>query len=279
MSQLDYLWVNYADFSVSNTPNDNPNTILTQEAVLSILKEFGDISSVDIVLKGGLYYLVVTDSEGSIVNEKPIPSGISIQSFTKRTVTQSDRDKGCELPLNTPVYSILLSDGNEYLAPIDTYNGYVSRTIITSIIDNSIYAELKINNQSSIISLQDTSNGLSAGLKLSQNGSVLLSETESGLQGDIVLQNSDKFVKFCLLTIEEYEQLSQNNQIDDSTMYFIEGARFFYWGKYLMAGSEESIVLDNYYTKQEVNQKLDQYVLKDQLQQELDKVTITWNDL
>lgn len=278
MSQLDYLWVNYSDFSVSNTPTDNPNTILTQEAVLSIIKEFGDISSVDVVLKGGLYYLVVTDSSGAIVNEKPIPSGISIQSFTKRTVTQSDRDKGCELPLNSLVYAILLSDGNEYLAPISTYKGYESRTIITSIINDSIYAELKINNQSSIVSLLDTSDGLSANLKLAQGG-IQFTETPDGLQGDVILQNSDKFVKFCLLTIEEYEQLSNDNQVDDTTMYFIEGARFFYWGKYLMMGSESSIVLDNYYTKQEVDQKLNQYVTKDYLQTELDKVTINWNEL
>ena len=32
MSQLDYLWVNYGNFQVSTTPNDNPNNILTQEA-------------------------------------------------------------------------------------------------------------------------------------------------------------------------------------------------------------------------------------------------------
>lgn len=278
MSQLDYLWVNYADFSVSNTPTDNPNTILTQEAILSIIKEFGDISSVDVVLKGGLYYLVVTDSNGTIVNEKPIPSGISIQSFTKRLVTQNDRDKGCELPLNSPVYSILLSDGNEYLAPIELYKGYESRTIITSIINNSIYAELKINNQSSIISLTDTSNGLSANLKLAQGG-ILFTETADGLQGDVVLQNSDKFVKFCLLTIEEYEQLSKDNQIDDTTMYFIKGAKFFYWGKYLMMGSESSIVLDKYYTKEEVDDKLSNYVTKDELQEKLDTVVLNWNNI
>lgn len=280
MSQLDYLWVNYGNFSVSTTPTNNPNDILTQEAINSLLQEFSTIKSVQIIDKNGLKYLVVTNNDNTIINEQPIPSGISIQNFGKRQVTQSDRDKGCELPLNSYVYFILLTDGNEYLAPIDRYQGYESRTIITDIINNSVYAELKINNQDSIVSINDTPQGIKADISISdKSDSILLSKTQSGLEGNIILQNSDKFVKFSLLTIEEYENLSLNNQVDETTMYFIKGARFFYFGKYLMAGSEESIVLDNYYTKDEINSKLVNYVTKDELQSRLDEVIINWNNI
>lgn len=280
MSQLDYLWVNYGNFQVSTTPNDNPNNILTQEAIKSLLQEFSSIKSVQIIDKEGLKYLVVTNNDNTIINEQPIPSGISIKNFGKRQITQSDRDKGCELPLNSYVYFILLTDGNEYLAPIDRYYGYESRTIITDIINNSVYAELKINNQDSIISISDTTEGVKADLLISNKSEgVLLSKTQNGLEGNIILQNSDKFLKFSLLTIEEYEELSLNNLIDDTTMYFIKGAKFFYFGKYLMAGSDESVVLDNYYTKSEINSKLSNYITKDELQSRLDEVIINWNNI
>lgn len=45
-SQLDYLWVNYGDFSVSSTTSEDPDVILTQGAINQLLREFKGIFSV-----------------------------------------------------------------------------------------------------------------------------------------------------------------------------------------------------------------------------------------
>lgn len=272
-SQLDYLWVNYGDFSVSNTISEDENVILTQKAITSILKELGGVQSVKII--GDI--LEVKSSTG-IVNTYPLPSGISIQNFTRRQIEQSDRNKGCELPLGTWVYSIMLSNGNEYLAPTNVYIGKESSSILVNLLENTIYAELKISNRPSIISINTNNDGISADLNISSDGGILFNKTDDGLQGNVILQNSDKFVKFSLLTETEYSELRDTSLIDDTTMYFIKGQQYFYFGSYKMCGSSGTIELDNYYTKTELDNMLKEYATKTYVATEVDKNTINWTN-
>lgn len=275
-SQLDYLWVNYGEFSVSTEPSDDTDAILTQGAINSILQNFSGVSSVEVVEQEGNKVLKVVTSDGKI-STYPFPSSITIQSFTKRQITQADRNKGCELPLGTWVYAILLSDGNEYLAPIDKYIGKSSESIIIDVIENTVYAELKISNRPSIVSLGVYGDGISADLDLSsETGGVFFEKKDDGLSGEVVLQNSDKVIRFSLLTSEEYSDLVEADLVDDTTMYFIKGSKYFYFGLYKMGGTSGSVELDDYYTKQEIDSKLSSYATKDYVQTELDKVTINW---
>ena len=275
-SQLDYLWVNYAEFSVSKEPTENPDQILTQGAINSILQEFHGVSSVKVIEEGDNKILEVKNSDGKVFTY-PLPTSITITSFTKRQITQADRNKGCALPLNTWVYAILLSDGNEYIAPIDKYIGNSSEAIIVDVLENVIYAELKISNRNSIVSLGIFDDGLSADLNISKDTEGISFEKKyDGLSANVVLQNSDKFIKFSLLTSEEYFNLVKEDQVDETTMYFIKGSKYFYFGLYKMGGASGSIDLDNYYTKQQIDNKLKDYVTKDYLRNELDKNTINW---
>lgn len=275
-SQLDYLWVNYAEFSVSKEPTENPNQILTQGAINSILQEFHGVSSVKVIEEGDNKILEVKNSNGKVFTY-PLPASITITSFTKRQITQADRNKGCELSLNTWVYAILLSNGNEYIAPIDKYIGNSSEAIIVDVLENAIYAELKISNRNSIVSLGIFDDGLSADLNISKDTEGISFEKKyDGLSANVVLQNSDKFIKFSLLTSKEYFNLVKEDQVDETTMYFIKGSKYFYFGLYKMGGASGSIDLDNYYTKQQIDNKLKDYVTKDYLRNELDKNTINW---
>ena len=54
-SQLDYLWVNYGDFATSSVPTDDPDTIITQGAIKSLLQEFKGVASVEVIDKEGKY--------------------------------------------------------------------------------------------------------------------------------------------------------------------------------------------------------------------------------
>lgn len=275
-SQLDYLWVNYGEFSVSTEPSNDADVILTQGAINSILKNFNGVSSVEVVEQKGNKVLKIVTSDGKI-STYPFPSNITIQKFTKRQITQADRNKGCELPLDTWVYAILLSDGNEYLAPIDKYTGQNSESIIIDVIENVIYAELKISNRPSIISLGVYGDGLFADLNLSSKmGGVMLKKNDDGLSGEVVLQNSDKIIRFSLLTSEEYSDLIETDSVDDTTMYFIKGSKYFYFGRYKMGGASGSVELDDYYTRQEIDDKLSGYASKDYVQSKLDDIIINW---
>ena len=51
--------------------------------------------------------------------------------------------------------------------------------------------------------------------------------------------------------------------MDDTTMYFIKGSKYFYFGLYKMGGTSGSVELDDYYTKQEIDSKLSSYATKD----------------
>ena len=146
-----------------------------------------------------------------------------------------------------------------------------------NVIENAIYAELKISNRPSIVSLGVYGDGISADLDLSsERGGVVFEKKDDGLSGEVVLQNSDKVIRFSLLTSEEYSDLAEANLVDDTTMYFIKGSKYFYFGLYKMGGTSGSVELDDYYTKQEIDSKLSSYATKDYVQTELDKVTINW---
>ena len=94
-SQLDYLWVNYGDFATSSVPTDDPDTIITQGAIKSLLQEFKGVASVEVIDKEGTKILQVKTSENEIF-EYPFPTNITIVSFRRREITQADRNKGCD---------------------------------------------------------------------------------------------------------------------------------------------------------------------------------------
>lgn len=277
-SQLDYLWVNYGGYSVSSIPSSEPDVILTQEAITSILKEFKNVTSVQILDKNGVQVLEVKTSDGK-VTAYSLPASVTITNFTKRKVTQYDKDNGCTFPIESQVYSILLSNGAEYLAPIDNYKGKNSSSIILEVLDNTIQAELQISNKPSLIQLGIHNDGLFADLNISQQiGGISFQKLSDGLQGNIILQNTDKFIKFSLVTSQEYSDLAEVNLIDDSTMYFIKGQKYFYFGTYKIGGTTSSgnVELDDYYTKQDVDSKLSGYATKDYVQDKIDANSIKW---
>lgn len=240
MSQLDLIWGNYNQYNIATSlQEDGSRALITQKVIQDLLDNFSGISDIQIVEGEEGAKLVIT--VGDKVFEQPLPTGATITDFTKRQITQADRNKGCELALGTPVYSITMSNGNEYLAPALAVGN--TGTIALKIIENAIYADLKLSNK----------------------GSVKLSEDEEGLKGDIVLDNTDKFIKFSLLTESEYSSL---DTIDETTVYFIKGKGYFYFGTNRMAG--ESGGLDDYYTKQQIDDELSNYVKKEDL---------SWNDI
>ena len=273
-SQLDYLWANYGNLNVSSTLTTSPDdTLLTQKAIQQFIGN--GISDIKVTTRDNTNYLDLYNSSGQIIKSQILPSGIAIKSFGARIITQADIDKGSELTLGTPVYSIVLTNGNEYLAPTTSYVGEATSSIALHILNDAISAELKINNRASIVSISNTDDGVSADLNLSTDSGISFKKGTDGYEGGVVLENSDKFIKFCLVSSAGYTNLVNNNEINDTTMYLISDKDYFYFGKHKMMGS--GISLDDYYTKEELDNIIDNKItniIDIKLEQ-----TLNWNNI
>lgn len=255
-SQLDYLWVNFGEYSVSSTGEEG--SIPTIELVTKLLEAVKSdaLNSLKIInqrlvgysITGAQLFSIDISGLGS-----SSPSSVGISKFGKRFVTQSDVDGGCQFPVDSPVYYIELSNGNQLIAPIDSYTGSETSSIVVNIKDNSIYATAKLNNENTIVTLDNTNKGIRADIKLSDNSPIKLSKEQEGLKAQILL-NTSKVLNFSLKTESEYRDLIVK---DPTTVYFIQGQNYFYFGEHLIGDGTTN--LDQYVTKEELDDRLANY--------------------
>lgn len=271
-SQLDYLWTNYGGYSVSSVLEENsiPTTELLQKLVDNLKQE--SLNSIKVVGDR----LVGTNSDGEILFTIDIDdittTGKSLTNFGKRYITNVDVENGCELPEESPVYFIRFSDNTELIAPIDQYCGIETNSVIVTIDSNQIYANVKINNQDSIVTLNETAQGLQADLKVSSDeDSIQLTKELEGLKAKILLDNAGRVLKFKLMSLDEYQNLPIK---DTTTVYFLRNKKYFYFGEYLIG--EGASNLDDYYTKQEID---DNIATKQYVQDSLADVGMNWKSV
>ena len=271
-SQLDYLWTNYGGYSVSSVLEENsiPTTELLQKLVDNLKQE--SLNSIKVVGDR----LVGTNSDGEILFTIDIDdittTGKSLTNFGKRYITNVDVENGCELPEESPVYFIRFSDNTELIAPIDQYCGIETNSVVVTIDSNQIYANVKINNQDSIVTLNETAQGLQADLKVSSDeDSIQLTKELEGLKAKILLDNAGRVLKFKLMSLDEYQNLPIK---DTTTVYFLRNKKYFYFGEYLIG--EGASNLDDYYTKQEID---DNIATKQYVQDSLADVGMNWKSV
>lgn len=271
-SQLDYLWTNYGGYSVSSVLEENsiPTTELLQKLVDNLKQE--SLNSIKVVGDR----LVGTNSDGEILFTIDIDdittTGKSLTNFGKRYITNVDVENGCEFPEESPVYFIRFSDNTELIAPIDQYCGIETNSVVVTIDSNQIYANVKINNQDSIVTLNETALGLQADLKVSSDeDSIQLTKELEGLKAKILLDNAGRVLKFKLMSLDEYQNLPIK---DTTTVYFLRNKKYFYFGEYLIG--EGASNLDDYYTKQEID---DNIATKQYVQDSLADVGMNWKSV
>lgn len=256
-SQLDYLWVNFGEYSVSS--KGESGSIPTIELVSELLQAIKDqaLNTLKIINDQLVGYSITGTQLFSIdisrLNSSP-SSENTITKFGKRFITQEDVDSGCQFLVNSPVYYIQLSNGTQLLAPIDKYTGSETSSVVVNIKDNSIYATAKLNNENTIVTLNDTSKGIRADIKLSEDSPIKLSKEQEGLKAQILLNNQGKVLNFALKTEDEYKNLVIK---DSSTVYFIKDQNYFYFGENLIG--DATVKLDQYVTIDELNERLASY--------------------
>ena len=242
MSQLDYLWVNFGEYKVSNEASSIPqeNVILTEQALTDLIQKStsGGITALTFrehPTKTDTMELIGTSINGSVLTVVEMPKEVHVQSFSHRTVTQTDIDNGVPYPINSEVLSIVLTNGTEYLVSLEELNlvtrGGDTDTISTNVTNGVVNSHLKIdagNNSISVVEIKSNSNGIYSNLKISQKSTGLeLTKEEDGLSGRIPLGTTGYSIKFDQMTLSQYQALETK---DPSTLYFITDKPYIYLG-------------------------------------------------
>lgn len=242
MSQLDYLWVNFGGYKVSNEASSIPqeDVILTEQALTDLIQKStsGGITALTFrehPTKTDTMELIGTSINGSVLTVVEMPKEVHVQSFSHRTVTQTDIDNGVPYPINSEVLSIVLTNGTEYLVSLEELNlvirGGDTDTISTNVTNGVVNSHLKIdagNNSISVVEIKNNSNGIYSNLKISQKSTGLeLTKEEDGLSGRIPLGTTGYSIKFDQMTLSQYQALETK---DPSTLYFITDKPYIYLG-------------------------------------------------
>lgn len=242
MSQLDYLWTHYGDKTVSDTVSTSPSeeVILTEKALIEYLQN--NIEGISSLIyeedsdDSSQMRLLGQSSNGSTLTIVKIPKEVHITGFVGRTATQEDIDNGFEYEVGSKVLAITLNDNTEFLVSLEelklTTQGSESNTILTTVSElGTISSNLKISkedNESSVIKLKSNTSGLYADLSIStEDSGINITKESDGIKASIPLGTTGNNVKFKILTLAEYMNLSE---VDSGTIYFISDKQYLYLG-------------------------------------------------
>ena len=201
MSQLDYLWTYYSDYSISNTTTDDPTqTVLTEQGVIDLINNIvisaNGVSQLVYRQHPTATYLmqiVGLDLNGNELTSIDVPKEITIANFSDHIITSSDIDLGCPFEIGTTVILLEQSDGTRYYINLDKYRTSISGSETDSIKvtvsdEGVISADLKTDNEDSVITLETGENGVKANLNVDSSGDtgIVLSTDDNILTAQLI---------------------------------------------------------------------------------------------
>lgn len=239
MSQLDYLWLNFGGYEVSNEVTDLPreDVLVTEKALSTLVQKatLGGITKLtfrDHPTKEDTTQLIGTALDGSELTIVEMPKEVHVVGFAARLVTQEDVDNNIPYDLNSQVLSLKLSNGTEYLVSLEELNlvirGSETDTIDTNVVSGVVKSNLKIdkgNNTLSVVELKANNEGVHANLKIGTTDGIELEKTDKGLVGRIPIGTSGHYIKFDQLAWSAYSLLEEKTP---DTLYFITDKPFLY---------------------------------------------------
>lgn len=278
-SQLDWLWENLGDKTVSGTPEEvGGDAILTKDGVSKLIASQTSrlLASLELINNEqdtSLLDVFVVRSGGRKDKAFSLDKEDHLVKITQRNSTQIDVDAGITGHIGKPVADFIMKSGNVYTLSMENMvlTGSKTKTIETLVQSGHIYSELIIApNNDTAITCTDSQNGLYVTLRLSQKkGQIELLKNENGLVAefkwadgsDVQLREMDwakyavdegnrkgviyfvKDKKFMVLNGVRYGEIPDDvvryTTIDEET-----GLKMILLGKldYLAAGDEENPV-------------------------------------
>lgn len=279
MSQLDYLWTYFGNYKVSEQVSDNPSdeNILTEKALLDFIN--ASILSRKVVStllyrkssKPDTMEIVGVGTDGAEITTIEVPAEVHVEKFEIRLITQEDIEKGSEIPLDSKVLSLVLTNGTEFLVSLEQLNleiqGYESDTIKTDVINHVVKSDLKINkgnNTLSVVKIRTNNDGVWGDLEVSpRTTGVVFTKQINGLEASIPIQNTENNIQFMQLTLEHYLGLVTKDPgmvyfITDKPYIYLSGMRYgldVQQGTYLITGlsfdQEKMALIVNYLGKED----------------------------
>lgn len=245
MSQLDYLWVNFGSYSVSDSM-DTSGAIPTVEAVKDYVEksEVGivklDTETLDSVNKIRVFGI---DKNGNEITSILLDKNTKIISFVRHSITQEDIDNGYGTELGEQWLVLETSDGDKFWVSINDLIliGQETNTIKTQVIDSKIASQLKIDNPivDKSVELQATDNGLRANLIINDQSTskVLLIKGDNGVETKFTWEGTDSPVGFKFMTFAEYQLLTPEEGViyflTDQPSIWFNGIKFSSVGSYV----------------------------------------------
>lgn len=245
MSQLDYLWVNFGNKTITSEISQQPSddNILSEKAIASLIQNLQN-SGVYIhslmfdedPLDPTMMRLTALSLDGSIITPViRIPKEVHLSKFVGRTVTQVDVDNGCTYPVGSKILAITLTNGEEHIVSLEELNlvltGGITDTIITEVNQGVVHSNLKIdrgNNTLSVVKLNKTGEGLYGTLNISSdNTGVDINNDNGALKINIPIGSTGYNLKVDNKTLDEYLNIPFK---DPGTLYFISDRPYIYLG-------------------------------------------------
>ena len=238
-SQLDCLWRTFKDYEIatSNQEGDIEHKLATLKSLddLVIESQTNAITHLELVEeKNNVLTLIGKNAAGGEASRVQFEKSVYITEFIKYVLTQVEADKNIG-KVGDKVYRITLSDGTIFYAPITSYIGKETDTIITGVVnDNIISANLKIKDTDNVVELKAQSDGVHVRFKIdTDKTNVKLEATENGLTSKMFWEDGETLVGFKSLTFDEYNALVQKepSEIKDGILYFCSDEGVMYVNK------------------------------------------------
>lgn len=233
MSQLDYLWTHFGEYTVSTgiQSSPDPNSLVTEK----VLSDFLSIST-----NGAITDLKLVERNGKLDLEGISESGatVSVVSFDKenhlvgisiKKSNQQDVNDGVCEEVDSPLLVLNMLDGTTFKVNLEEFNlqGGETNSIKTNVHNNRIYANLKIDKsiETPVVEVKTTSEGLKVDLTLAESDNQLrLVKTQNGLDTEFKWDDGNNILFKCL-TYDQYHSLSE---IVLGKIYFITDAQCIY---------------------------------------------------
>ncbi len=180
MSQLDWLWLNFKEYNIQNTPSTTPTerVILTEKAIVGMIQNISGGGITALALEENpdnpeTVKLVGKAVDETLLTNVVFPKEDHIVSFVNRSVTQTDVDNGCLYEVGTNALVITTKLGKNFIVSVPDIavqlEGKESNTANTKVLNGKITTDVKIdntNNVNSAVEIKNSSNGLYTQLKI-----------------------------------------------------------------------------------------------------------------
>lgn len=254
-SQLDYLWTNFGNLEVSNKISQIPSdeVILTESAILKELQNCSTDVIIDSIDNEDSISIILKDHQNSVISHTEINKQIPIKSFSKFKSTQEDVDNKLVSKSDLICLKIIDFKDKEYIIELfPEVKGSETNSIITSVDDNKVAAQLKIDNPivEKSVEIRQSTNGVQANLIVDDKSIIKVDKTKDGILVHQTWEGEDVDLKCRFLTTDEYLLILEP---DNGTIYFLKDKPYIYFRKVKYGSLTEITGEENFYTKDEID--------------------------